>query len=172
VPYLRLRRNIAGESTALNLLLLFVLAGLATALLLPAYRNYTLQGHARLAADALRDLLAQQQVWQQHNPGQHLRSFEALGYTGPAVYVSSDGTTASSANVSSIYRISLTVPAAAAPESCGLALADPQNGFVLVAEPVQTQRIDTRCGRLCLSGSGEKGATGAAGTDACWERRP
>jgi Tfp pilus assembly protein PilE len=170
VPTLSLRRKIAGESTAVNLLLLFLLAGLATALLLPEYRNYTLQGHARLAAEALRDLQAQQQIWQQRNPGQHLRSFEALGYAGPAVYVSSDGTTSSSANVNSIYRISLNGPATAAPESCGLSV-DNQGGFVLVAEPVQTQRIDTRCGRLCLSSSGEKGATGAAGSDACWEQQ-
>jgi Tfp pilus assembly protein PilE len=170
VPTLPLRRKVAGESTAVNLLLLFVLAGLGTALLLPQYRNYTLQGHARLAAEALRDLQARQQTWQQRNPGQRLRSFEALGYAGPAVYVSSDGTSSSSANVNSIYRISLSTSAAGTPEACGLAVDNP-NGFVLVAEPVQTQRIDTRCRRMCLSSSGEMGTTGDAGTDACWERQ-
>jgi Tfp pilus assembly protein PilE len=164
-----LRRNHAGESTAINLVLLFLLAGVSTALLLPTYRNYTLHEHTRLATATMQDLLAEQRLWQQRNPSLRPTSFEALGYTGPAVYVSSDGTANSSANITSIYRISLATPSAAAPENCGL-VADERAGFVMVAEPIQTQRIDTRCARLCLSSSGARGASGEAGAAACWER--
>jgi len=88
-----------------------------------------------------------------------------------AIYVSSDGGVRPSANINSIYRISLTAPAAPYLESCGLAADDAQTGFVAVAEPIQTQRIDTACTRLCLSSSGQRGSNGSATTAECWSGR-
>jgi Tfp pilus assembly protein PilE len=155
----------------LNLLALFLLAAILTAVLLPAYRNYTLREHTILAKAVLKDILTRQAAWQKSHPSQRLTSLEDLGYATPAVYVSSDGTVRESANATSIYRVSLIFPAAGAPESCGLALDDPHDGFVLVAEPIQTQRIEIRCARLCVSSSGRQGASGSAGADACWESR-
>lgn len=168
MAYLRQRHKIAGESTALNLVLIFVLAGLATTLFLPVYRNYTLREHAKLAKAALEQLQVQGQAWQHQHPAQRW-TFDDLGYAGQALYVSSDGTLLDSASISSIYRISIA--AAATPESCGLAVDDPQTGQVMAAEPIQTQRIETHCGRLCLSSAGVKGAAGADGADACWDVR-
>lgn len=166
VPY---PRSTAGDSAVFNLLFVFVLAGLLTAFLLPAYRSYTLKEHSRLAKGALEELLAQGRAWQRLHPSERW-TFEDLGYTGQALYVSSDGTLLDSANISSIYRISITTDKAAAPESCGLAV-EPPAGLVMAAEPIQTQRIETRCARLCLSSTGARGATGEAGADACWELR-
>jgi Tfp pilus assembly protein PilE len=166
VPY---PRSTAGDSAVFNLLFVFLLAGVLTAFLLPAYRSYTLKEHARLAKGALEQLLAQGQVWQRQHPSQAW-TFEDLGYTGQALYVSSDGTLLDSANINSIYRISITTVTATAPETCGLAV-DPPAGLVMAAEPIQTQRIETLCSRMCLSSSGSKGATGEAGADACWELR-
>ena len=161
-------RSTAGDSAVFNLLFVFVLAGVLTAFVLPAYRSYTLKEHARLAKGALEELLTQGQAWQRLHPNQRW-TFQDLGYTAQALYVSSDGTLLDSANIGSIYRISIAATAAG-PESCGLAV-DPQAGLVMAAEPIQTQRIETHCGRMCLSSSGAKGATGEAGADACWELR-
>ena len=159
----------AGESAVFTLLFVFLLAGVLTAFMLPAYRSYTLSEHAKLAKAALEQLLAQGQAWQRQHPAQRW-AFDDLGYTGQALYVSSDGTLLDSANITSIYRISIAA-AAGTPESCGLAVDDPQAGLVMTAEPIQTQRIETHCARLCLSSSGTRGATGESGADACWDHR-
>lgn len=166
--YRRVPRGVTGDASALNLLALFLLAAILTAVLLPAYRNYTLREHTILAKAVLKDILARQLVWQKSHPAQRLGSLEDLGYATPAVYVSSDGTVRESANATSIYRVSLVFPATAAPDSCGLVEDEPHSRFVLVAEPIQTQRIETRCARLCMSSSGRRGATGSAGAEACW----
>lgn len=166
---LRSRRVVAGDSSAANLVLIFLLAVLLTALALPAYRNYTLREHNKLARIVLEDVGSRHKIWQPAHPAQRPASLESLGYPSLAVYVSSDGTVSDSASISSIYRVSLAFPAGSSAESCGFAVDDPAgNGFVIVAEPIQTQRTDAQCGRLCLSSAGQRGASGAAGPEKCW----
>jgi Tfp pilus assembly protein PilE len=155
----------------LNLLVIFVLAVVMTALLLPGYRSYTLSEHGKLAMAALQDILRYQHSWRPSESTQVPASLEGLGYSAPAIYVSSDGTVRTSATINSIYRISLSVPVVPSPENCGLVPDDGQAGFVLVAQPVQTQRIETDCGRLCLSSSGKRGTTGKAPLSECWGDR-
>lgn len=164
-------RQCAGESAPLTLLALFLLAGVLTAILLPGYRDYTLHEHSKLARNTLSEALLHYQDWQKLHPAQRLLSLENLGYAGTAIYVSSDGGLGGSANINSIYRISLSYPAAPSAQSCGLAADNAQIGFVLVAEPIQTQRIETRCARLCLSSSGRKGISGSDQLEKCWESR-
>ncbi len=154
----------------MNLLLIFVLALVFTALLLPAYRRYTLSQHSRLAAAQLLDLSKRGRVWQLNHPQQRLSSLEALGYDAMSIYVSSDGGVSQSTNINSIYRISLGNPGASAMENCGLGGDDLRNGFVLVAEPIQTQLIDTSCAKLCLVSSGQRGVSGSAAADRCWSQ--
>jgi Tfp pilus assembly protein PilE len=150
----------------LNLALIFILAALVTAFALPAYRSYTLREHAKLASIALNDVAARYPAWQRQHPGARPLSLEDLGFFANALYVSSDGTTATSANINSVYRISLVAADAPAERSCGLPVGP--SGFVLSAEPVQTQRIDQQCGRLCLGSSGQKAVRGGAGVGPCW----
>lgn len=165
------RRRCAGESAPLTLLALFLLAGVLTAILLPGYRDYTLHEHSKLARTTLNEALLHYQDWQKFHPAQRLLSLEDLGYAGTAIYVSSDGSLGGSANINSIYRISLSYPTTQSAQSCGLAADDAQVGFVLVAEPIQTQRIETRCSRLCLSSSGRKGISGNDQLEKCWGSR-
>jgi Tfp pilus assembly protein PilE len=157
------------ESALVNLLLIIVLAGILTAMCLPAFRGFALHIHNRLARQVLEEAFQRQRAWRKLPTWQGFYSLEALDYPAPAVYVSSDGSVRGSANAGSIYRISVAFPAAPAPESCGLVAEDPRSGFVLVAEPIQTQRIDALCGRLCLSSSGQHGASGASGAAGCWD---
>lgn len=163
------RRIHAGESAATNLLLIFVLAVIFTVFAMPTYRSYNLREHSKLARIVLVDASARFKDWQETHPGQRPRSFEDLGFPSSAIYVLSDGTARPSANISSIYRVSV-VPADAPPgESCGLPAGDSAAGFILMADPVQTQRIETQCGRLCLASSGQKGIGGSAASPAqCW----
>lgn len=139
-----------------------------TGLSLPAYRGFALHIHNQLARSTLEDALRREHEWSKLPTWQGFYSLEAVDYPSPAVYVSSDGGVRGSANSGSIYRVSVAFPAAAAAETCGLVTDNPGTGFVLVAEPVQTQLIDSRCGRLCLSSGGQHGASGTAGAEACW----
>jgi Tfp pilus assembly protein PilE len=163
------RRHNAGDSTALNLLLIFVSAGLVTAFALPTYRNYTLREHSKLARIVLEDAADKYRAWHKTHPDRRPASLTDFGFPSVAVYVSSDGTAGESANVSSIYRVSLS-PATTA-ENCGLSADGDPTAFVLVAEPIQTQRIDTQCGRLCLDSGGKQGRSGSAGMAQCWGPR-
>lgn len=162
------RRRQAGESTALNLLLIFTLAVLVTAFALPAYRNFTLHEHAKLARLALEEAASRYHAWQNVHPGRRPVNLADLGFDSVSIYVSSDGTITDSANIGSIYRISLSTPETPSPESCGLAVGGAPTAFILSAEPIQTQRIETRCGRLCLGSDGQKAHSGSAALEQCW----
>ena len=159
---------VAGDAAAFNLLAVFVVAVLLTALLLPSYRRYTIHEHGKLAQSALEEILEQKHSWVGMTLGAHPASLEDLGYSSKSLYVSSDGTVRPSANIDSIYRVSLAFPTAPAPESCGLTTDIGSGGFVVVAEPIQTQRIDQQCGRLCLSSAGQRGISGGARVEQCW----
>ncbi len=167
----RSRRRSTGESAPLTLLVLFLFAVILTAILLPAYRDYTIHEHNKLARTVLEDASLHYKDWQPSHPAQRLLSLESLGYSPPAIYVSSDGTVSGSANINSIYRISLSYPSEQSSQSCGLIADDAQTGFILVAEPIQTQRIDTQCARLCLSSSGQMGISGNSSVEKCWGPR-
>jgi Tfp pilus assembly protein PilE len=147
---------------------IFLLAVLVTAFALPAYRDYTLREHSKLASIALDGAVTRYPAWQKLHPEQRPLSLEDLGFPANGIYVTSDGTTAASANVNSVYRISMAPPDAPAEQSCGLETPDNPTDFVLYAEPVQTQRIDRQCGRLCLSSSGRKAVSGSGGVKLCW----
>ena len=164
----RSRRYSAGESAPLTLLALFFFAIVLTAILLPAYRDFTIREHSKLARAVLAEASLHHKDWQISHPAQRLLSLESLGYPTPAIYVSSDGTVSGSANINSIYRVSLSYPSEPSGQSCGLIADDAQTGFIFVAEPIQTQRIDTQCARLCLSSTGQKGISGSSRVEKCW----
>jgi Tfp pilus assembly protein PilE len=164
------QRQIAGEAAALNLLVIFILAVLVTAFALPAYRSYTLREHNKLARIALQDVIERYHAWQKQHPDQRPQALADLGIYSNSLYVSSNGTTDSSANINSIYRVSLAPPDSPSAQTCGLQDTG-QAGMILVADPVQTQRVDTQCARLCLSSSGQKGVSGTAGVAQCWGSR-
>ncbi len=164
------RSNAAGDAAALNLLVIFILAALVTAFALPAYRSYTLREHNKLARIALQEVVGRYPAWQRQHPDQRPQALGDLGIYANSLYVSSNGTTEMSANINSIYRISLAPPDAPVEQTCGLH-QDTGEAMILIADPVQTQRIDTQCARLCLSSSGQKGVSGTAGTAQCWGSR-
>jgi Tfp pilus assembly protein PilE len=168
VPQPAPRASVAGDAAAFNLAIIFILALLVTAFALPAYRDYTLREHSKLASIALDTMAKRYPSWQRQHPEQRPVSLEDLGFSANAIYVSSDGSTASSANINSVYRISMAAPDAPSEQSCGLAVDASQPGFVLYAEPVQTQRIDRQCERLCLSSSGLKAINGGNSIGSCW----
>ena len=165
------RYRSAGESAPLTLLALFLVAAVLTAVLLPSYRDYTFHEHSKLARAVLIEAGQRHQDWQEAHPAKRLLSLEDLGYPAAAVYVSSDGTVDGSASISSIYRVSLSYPSTPTATSCGLVADDAQTGFILVAQPVQTQRIETQCANLCLSSSGQRAITGNSSVEKCWGRR-
>jgi Tfp pilus assembly protein PilE len=158
-----------GDSGAFDLLIVFLAAILLTILALPMFRSYTLREHNKMAEAALEDAQARARNWRAMHPGQRLGSLEDLGYPAIALYVTSDGTVRGAANLASVYRISLAYPSAAAEENCGLGGGDPPD-YVLIAEPIQTQRIDGRCGRLCIAATGRRGNSGPASVQECWGR--
>jgi Tfp pilus assembly protein PilE len=159
-----------GDSGVFDLLIVFLAAILLTIIALPLFRTYTLREHNKMAEAVLEDAYARARNWRALHPNQRLRSLENLGYPAIALYVTSDGTVRDSANLASVYRISLSFPTAATEENCGLGGGDAPDDYVLIAEPIQTQRIDSRCGRLCLAASGRRGSSGAASVQECWQQ--
>ena len=156
------------DNSAFALLAVAVLAAILSVIGVPAYRSYTLRSHNRVVEAVLTDALRREHQRLNVQPHLRLLSMESLGFPAAAVYVSSDGSVRDGANSSSIYRVSLSYPSAPAAASCGLVPPDQQMGFVLVAEPVQTQRLDGQCASLCLGSDGQQGATGSAGAGVCW----
>lgn len=162
------RRQNAGDAAAFNLAVVFILAVLVTAFALPAYRSYTLREHSKLASIALEDVMSHYPAWLKSHPGQRPAGLEDLGFLSNSLYVSSDGTTAGNADINSVYRVSIVPPEAPWDRSCGLPREADPAGFVLLAEPVQTQRIDKQCARLCRGSSGHRAVSGSAVVKDCW----
>lgn len=158
-----------GDAGVFDLLIIFLSAVLLTILALPMFRSYALREHNKMAEAVLEDAHTRARNWEAMHPGRRLGSLEDLGYPAIALYVTSDGTVRGAANVASVYRISLSYPSVAAEENCGLGGGTPPD-YVLVAEPIQTQRIDSRCGRLCIAATGRFGSAGTASVQECWRR--
>jgi Tfp pilus assembly protein PilE len=160
------------DNSAFGLLFALAIAGGLTIAGIPAFREYTLSTHRRLAADLLDDAFGQWQAHVRSDPRSRLLSLESLGFPGPVAYLSADGTVHDAANGSSIYRVGLSLPDTAYAERCGLASNIPGSDFVLVAQPVNAQAADSRCASFCLSSSGERRTTGPAGATECWHGEP
>jgi len=155
---------------SVTLILTLIVACLLTVVLLPRYRDYTLKEHRKLAKFVLEEAMERSRDWQKTHPGRRMTSLEDLGYGAAAVYVSADGTVRYSANLSTVYRVGMFFPITRGAENCGLIADRARGGFVLVAEPIQTQRIDTQCDRLCLGSSGTRQTSGTQSANKCWNR--
>jgi Tfp pilus assembly protein PilE len=156
---------------SVSLVLAIVLACVLTTILLPRYRDYTLREHRKLAQLMMVDAMQRSRAWEKNHSGKRLLSMDNLGYVAAAMYVSADGTAGGRINLSSVYRMNLTFPTERSQESCGQVVDPSDGGFVLVAEPIQTQRVDTQCATLCLTSSGARLSSGTEGSDQCWSMR-
>ncbi|MBL6750114.1 MAG: hypothetical protein ISP90_06300 [Nevskia sp.] len=163
-------RNKRRRDGSARTLIATVVASLAATVAgLPAYREYALQTHTRLAAGVLEDAYRRWQERQGADPFGRLLSLETLGYPASTVYLSWDGTLHENEAGGSVYRLSLRLPAGTEPESCGLSPGTAKAGFVLVAQPLASQAAGTRCGTLCLSSTGERAVTGTGEAASCWK---
>jgi type IV pilus assembly protein PilE len=158
--------------TLTELLIILVILGLLAAFGLPAFLNYARQSRLAVAQTKLKQIGGQETQWfSAHKAYATLRQ---LGYPVDsaisAIYLDKDGLISDSASKDTIYRISIALGAPTTAASPTSGEGDPGAYYLLTAEPVNGQIKDTRCGVLSLASTGQVGATGLQGENACWAK--
>jgi type IV pilus assembly protein PilE len=154
------------SSALLNLLIAIWLIALATAVVLPSFRQYVLKSNRAIAKAALEEVLDQEQAY--YAKHQRYGDLRALGYSGTAAYVSANGSISEAASSSAIYRLSILPAGSDLKALCAIETRPADAGLVLGAQPIQSQLGDDDCGSLCLSTTGLRAASGPKGAQACW----
>ena len=163
----------------IELLIVIVIVSILAAIALPSYRQYVMRTNRTVAKAALQDLIVRQEGYAVDHKGYAI-DFERLGITGASgasadsAYVRSDGSI-SRDSANALYSFALHTSAAGSAMSAACAslsaggLSGTPNAFGISATPVGSNS-DTRCGTLCASSRGERGASGPGGVADCWRR--
>lgn len=164
--------------TMIEMLVVVAIMGILLAIALPGYRSYVERTNRTVGKAALTTLAARQESYAADHKV-YTNSFARLGVSGSGAattaYLDRQGNLSLTSSTTALYR--LTIAAATSTAGSNVTNAAVANctaggdavrfNFLLVATPVST-RTDNRCGTLCLSSSGQRGATG--GTENCWGR--
>ncbi len=165
LPSTPLARRPQRGVTMIELLIVIVIIGILAAIALPSYREYVMRTNRTVAKVALQDLLARQESYAVDHKA-YATSFDRLGI-GSAAYVTSDGKISSS-SAGALYQFSLTGAASGAISTCGAGGAITAGAIRIDATRILST-TDTKCGTLCVTSGGDRGAS--IGTVAnCWRR--
>lgn len=165
--------------TLMEMLVTVVIISILASLAIPSYREYVMRTNRTVAKVALQDLLARQESYAVDHKG-YAFNFAQLGITGTAAnsiaYVNRDGTLSRNP-AGALYQLSISLndtgPGISTATCAGLTTADSADdvrlGLRLSATPI-ANTTDTRCGTLCVSSRGERGAANSATATDCWTR--
>lgn len=131
------------------------------AIALPSYQAYVLRANRTTGKTFMADLLSRQESFF----ADRKRYASALSEIGFADTIQIDREGKQTAT-DAIYSITLGAAATSCPAAASGTPSD--SAFMLFAVPTGVQAGDTRCGTLCLSSTGYRGASGSS-TD-CWTR--
>lgn len=151
MPSMPLQRGI----TLIELIIVVVIAGILSAIAIPAYTGYTLRAARTVGKSAIMRIAAQQESFYTDRK-QYATTLNGLSpdYGASTMYLRRDGTLVALDENGAIYALTLTGATA--------------SGFTIQATPVHRQAQDTTCGTLSYASTGGKTASGAS-TD-CWAR--
>lgn len=157
-------------------LLELVVAGTIVAILatiaVPTYSAYVLRANRAVARGALTDMAAKEEL-RTLRTGNYdtdsVRKLVGLASDQSFYYIDRNGKITADSASGSLYKISLS---AGTSDTICTVSAPTAPSFVLLAAPVSgsAQAGDTKCGTLCLSSAGLRGATGGSGPTECWGR--
>lgn len=141
-----------------------IVAILAT-IAVPSYRAYVERTNRTVAKSGLVELVSRQESHYVERK-RYATTLEDLGLSGDPLYLDREGVLSATRTAGSIYEVSLQ--GNPANTGCPSGGSPTRGGFTGVAVPINAQASDTRCGTLCLSSAGIKGASGDG--DDCWKR--
>ncbi|MDB5986657.1 MAG: fimA 4 [Nevskia sp.] len=167
--------NVPGSSrkgrqrgfTLIELMIVVVIVAILAVIALPSYTLFTNRAKRATGKAQLLTLAQQEESYfsdrKKYAPVSLITSLPSnFGY------LSSDGTLAASASSDSIYRLS-AVQLGSAGNAC-TGTGTPAYDYLIIATPLNAQNGDARCMTLCLASTGDKGATGTDGAQACWQK--
>jgi len=153
----------------MELMIAVAIIAILAAIALPSYREYVMRTNRTVAKVALQTLAAQQESYTTDHK-RYAASFERLGFSGSGTtaYVTTDGSISRS-STNALYSLQLHDDSSGTLASCASLGGTPTaNSYRLSATPVAA-KTDTRCGTLCMSSTGGRGAS-ISGTEICWRR--
>lgn len=161
-----------------ELLIVIVIVSILAAIAVPSYQEYARRTQRTVAKAALQELMSRQESYAVDHKN-YAADFERLGITGSSsdssiAYVNGDGSISRS-NTNALYSLALHQSPASPPMSAScasLSAAGPTitaTAFAVSATSLRTGG-DPRCGVLCASSRGERGASGTVGVADCWRR--
>ena len=156
--------------TIIELLIVIVVISILAALAIPSYREYVMRTNRTVAKVALQDLLTRQESYSVDHKV-YAADFDRLGVPGSGAnsvaYVTTDGVI--SRNVANaVYSFALKKHTGSSVGTCVFDDNPTATGFSLTATPISSN-TDTKCGTLCLTSSGDRGANPGVVAD-CWRR--
>lgn len=154
--------------TLMEMLAAVAIIGILTAIAFPNYRSYVERTNRTVAKTAISDILSKQESYASDHK-RYTGDFSRLGYSGTGVstkaYVNGRGDISLNAS-NALY--SLELKGTGTVSTCsGLSGTPSDFAYVVLATPM-SDKTDRRCGNLCMSVTGERGAIGGAET--CWKR--
>jgi type IV pilus assembly protein PilE len=164
--------------TIMEMLVVVVLISILAAIAVPSYREYVMRTNRTVAKAALAEIVSRQEGYAVDHKG-YAATFAALGIIGTGAateaFVNPQGEITRN-NANALYRLTLATTGgtgADMPTCAGFTAASDaasvRLAFRVVADPVDNNS-DTRCGNLCVSSRGDRGAQGPQTAVECWGR--
>lgn len=164
-----IRKQTSAGFTIIELLIAVVIIGILSAIAVPSYRSYVERTKRTVAKTAISDVIAKQESYSVDHK-RYTGDFSRLGYAGGAsgstAYVNGRGDISLS-STNALYRLQLLGTGGTLSSCSGLSGSPTNFAFVVLATPVNST-TDRRCGAICMSSNGDRGAAG--GAEACWGR--
>lgn len=150
------KRLSGGGFTLIELMVTVAIVGILASIALPAYSSYVARARR---ADARGQLLQAAQFMQRFYAANDQYSVSRDGSKTAAQALADAGLDHSPASGGQLYQLATPV------------VPTTENTFTLTMAPVATAGMaNDACGSFTLNGAGQKGVTGSASVDTCWNK--
>lgn len=138
--------------TLMELLTVVTIIAIVASISYPSYTQFIIRAKRSAGTSMLLQLADRQQQFFMDNK-QYAANMTGLGYATNAISINDEGTVSDASDDESVYTISLSNTTATT--------------YTLTATPLHRQAAkDTKCGKLTLTHTGERGQSGSA--ENCW----